>query len=153
MDEVTPLRRYTARALPIDAEGRVLLLNGFDPHRPDEPFWFTIGGAAEEGETLQEAAARELHEEAGILVTVEEFSESLGTSTVEFSFAHFAITQDQTFFAVRVDDVEVSFEHMEEIEKHTTLGYRWWTAEELEASDETYPPELPEVIRKATGLL
>lgn len=149
---VTPLRRYTARALPINPAGRVLLLNGFDPHRPDEPFWFTIGGAAEEGETLQEAAVRELHEEAGILVSVEEFSESLGTSTVEFTFGPYAITQDQTFFAVQVGDVDVSFDHMEEVEKKTTLGYRWWTAEELEASSETYPPELPDVIRKATSL-
>ncbi|GAB3437054.1 NUDIX hydrolase [Flindersiella endophytica] len=151
MTPLTPLRRFTARALPVNSEGRVLLLNGFDPHRPDEPFWFTVGGAAEDGETLQEAAMRELHEEAGILVQVEEFSESLGTSTVEFSFGPYAITQDQTFFAVRVGDAEVSFDHMEPIEKDTTLGYRWWNADELEASDVTYPPELPDVIRKATG--
>jgi 8-oxo-dGTP pyrophosphatase MutT (NUDIX family) len=127
----------------------VLLLNGIDPHRPEEPFWFTVGGAAEEGETLQEAAMRELHEEVGIQVAVEEFSESLGTSTVEFTFGPYAIRQDQTFFAVRVGDVVVSFDHMEQIEKDTTLGYRWWTADELEASDVTYPPELPDVLRKA----
>ena len=61
-----PLRRFTAPRPAIDEQGRVLLLHGFDPARPDEPFWFTIGGAAEDGETLQEAAVRELHEEVGI---------------------------------------------------------------------------------------
>ena len=61
-------RRNTARVLPVDREGRVLLLHGWDPLRPDDPFWFTIGGAAEPGETLAEAAARELREEAGIVV-------------------------------------------------------------------------------------
>ena len=40
-----PLRRRTARVLPVDPEGRVLLLHGWDPHHPERPFWFTIGGA------------------------------------------------------------------------------------------------------------
>ena len=32
------------------SKGRVLLLHGWDPHHPDHPFWFTIGGAVEEGD-------------------------------------------------------------------------------------------------------
>ena len=55
-----PWRRQTARVLPVDPEGRVLLLHGWDPRRPEAPFWFTIGGGAEPGESLPEAAAREL---------------------------------------------------------------------------------------------
>jgi cytochrome c-type biogenesis protein CcmE len=42
---------------------------------------------------------------------------------------------------------------MEQIEKDTTLGYRWWTADELEASDVTYPSELPDVLRKAAEVV
>ncbi|MBN6054657.1 NUDIX domain-containing protein, partial [Nonomuraea sp. RK-328] len=138
-----PLRRFTARVLPIDDQDRVLLLYGFEPARPDERFWFTIGGALEAGETLQEAAARELREEVGIRAEVSEFTGPYGTSTVEFSFAEYAITQDQTFFAVRVGAAEVSFDDMEEIEKATTLGHRWWSAGELDATDEVvHPPDL-----------
>jgi hypothetical protein len=33
------IRRQTARVLPVDDEGRVLLLHGWDPHHPDQPFW------------------------------------------------------------------------------------------------------------------
>src|ERR1700749_362385 len=61
-------RRSTARVLPVDREGRVLLLHGWDPLRPRDPFWFTIGGAVEHGGTLPEADARELWEGAGIVV-------------------------------------------------------------------------------------
>ncbi|WP_219471380.1 NUDIX hydrolase [Nonomuraea rhizosphaerae] len=145
-----PLRRFTARALPIDPLGRVLLLNGFDPNRPDEPFWFTIGGAAEDGETLQEAASRELFEEVGIRAAAEEFSGPYGTGTIEFCWAEYTITQDQTFFALQVDDgADISYEHMEEVEKATTLGHRWWSAEELEGTDEVFfPKDLVTILRK-----
>ncbi|MEU8244803.1 NUDIX domain-containing protein [Nonomuraea sp. NPDC048916] len=147
-----PLRRFTARALPIDDDGRVLLLHGFDPAEPGRRYWFTIGGALEEGETLQEAAARELHEEVGIRAPADEFTGPYGTTTIEFFFDQYAIVQDQTFFAVRVGRVEVSFEHMEEIEKATTIEHRWWSAEELDATAEAFFPEdLASILRKITG--
>jgi hypothetical protein len=53
--EPTVIRRKTARVLPVNPEGRVLLLHGWDPLRPGEPFWFTIGGAAEGAESMREA--------------------------------------------------------------------------------------------------
>ncbi|MEW9553912.1 NUDIX hydrolase [Nonomuraea sp. NPDC050783] len=146
-----PLRRFTARALPLDDQDRVLLLRGFDPERPDQPFWFTVGGAMENGETLVEAAARELFEEVGIRVRAGEFSGPYGTSTISFEWGGYAITQDQTFYAVRVGEAAatVSFEHMEQIEKDTTTAYRWWGAEELESTEEKYFPEdLPVILRK-----
>ncbi|MFI7105043.1 NUDIX hydrolase [Nonomuraea sp. NPDC050227] len=144
-----PLRRFTARVLPLDAKDRVLLLHGFDPQLPDKPFWFTIGGAAEAGEELRQAAARELYEEVGIRREVAEFTGPYGTSTIEFCWSDYAITQDQTFFAIRVHDTAVSFEHMEQIEKETTTGHRWWSAEELENTEETFFPEdLPAILRR-----
>ncbi|WP_327586211.1 NUDIX domain-containing protein [Nonomuraea sp. NBC_00507] len=144
-----PLRRIAARALPIDDQDRVLLLYGFDPERPERPYWFTVGGALEDGETPAEAAARELYEEAGIRVGVEEFGAPFGARTIEFSWAGYAITQDQVFLTVRVGDAVVSFEHMEQIEKDTTIGYRWWSVEELESAEEVFHPEdLAALLRK-----
>ncbi|WP_171074219.1 NUDIX hydrolase [Nonomuraea basaltis] len=147
-----PVRRFTARALPIDDQDRVLLLQGFDPEQPGLPFWFTIGGGMEDGETLREAAARELYEEVGIRAGAEEFSGPYGTNTIEFCWAGYAITQDQTFFAVRVADAVVSFEHMEQIEKDTTTAYRWWSVAELESTEEVFFPEdLAAILRKITA--
>ncbi|NRQ37295.1 NUDIX domain-containing protein [Nonomuraea sp. NN258] len=147
-----PLRRYTARALPIDDQDRVLLLHGFDPARPEQPFWFTVGGALEDDETLQQTAARELYEEVGIRADAEAFTGPYGTNTIEFFFGDYHITQDQTFFAVRVGDATVSFDHMEQIEKDTTTAYRWWSAEELERTEEVvFPPDLAALLRKITS--
>ncbi|TDD31483.1 NUDIX domain-containing protein [Nonomuraea terrae] len=145
-----PVRRFTARVLPIDRENRVLLLHGFDPAVPDRPFWFTIGGALEGSETPQEAAARELYEEVGIRAGVGEITGPHGSRITSFDFAQYAITQDETFLAVRVDgEAAVSFDHMEQVEKETTLSYRWWSADELDATGETVHPEnLGELLRK-----
>ncbi|MFC4011094.1 NUDIX hydrolase [Nonomuraea purpurea] len=148
-----PVRRFTARALPLDDQDRVLLLRGFDPAQPDLPFWFTIGGAMEGGETLRETAARELFEEVGIRVSPDDFTGPYGTNTIEFTWADHIITQDQTFFAIRVGDAAaVSFEHMEQVERDTTTGYRWWSAAELESTEEMYFPEdLAVVLRGITA--
>ena len=65
--------------LVIDADDRVLLLHGFDPARPGEPYWFTIGGGAKPGESLADAAARELLEESGISASAASSASRSGT--------------------------------------------------------------------------
>src|SRR5882757_518958 len=56
-------RRTSARIVLLDDDGCVLLFCGSDPALPDGPaplWWFTVGGAAQAGETLPQAAVREL---------------------------------------------------------------------------------------------
>src|ERR1700753_283176 len=99
------IRRNTARVLPVDREGRVLLLHGWDPERPDDPFWFTIGGAADPGESLALAAARELREETGIVIDAGRLGDPVETAAITFTWAGVRFEQDQTFFAVAVGHV------------------------------------------------
>ncbi|GAA4100704.1 NUDIX hydrolase [Nonomuraea soli] len=145
-----PWRRHTARALPVNHEGRVLLLQGFEPKSPDTLRWFTIGGALEGEESMAEAASRELLEETGIKAAPEEFSEPYGTSTIRFAWGDYDITQDQTFLSVYVGDAGVTFDHMEAIEQQTTTTFRWWSADEIRACQEVYhPDDLAELIDEA----
>src|SRR5450755_2643030 len=58
VEDTEVIARRAGRVLVVDAAGRVLLLQGFDPAAPAEMFWFTIGGGADAGESLAEAAAR-----------------------------------------------------------------------------------------------
>lgn len=125
--------RTTARVLPVNAAGEVLLLHGWDPVRPDAPFWFTIGGALDDGETLAVAAVREMFEETGIRVAAADLGDPVGREHVEFDFAVWRMVQDQTFFALRLDHAEVSFAGLEPLERDCIDRAGWWTPDDLDA--------------------
>jgi 8-oxo-dGTP pyrophosphatase MutT (NUDIX family) len=148
------LRRNTARVLPVDPEGRVLLLHGWDPLRPRDPFWFTIGGAVEHGETLREAAARELREEAGIVVDPELLGEPFATAPIEFWWGGMHFDQDQTFYAIAVSDAEVSFAGQEALERATIDKHGWLRPEDLgSGAERPADPELPRLMRLAVAAI
>jgi 8-oxo-dGTP pyrophosphatase MutT (NUDIX family) len=149
---VRTIRRNTARVLPVDREERVLLLHGWDPQRPDEPFWFTIGGAAEPGESGVLAAARELREEAGIVVDPARLGEPIEVSAITFSWAGVVFEQDQTFFAVAVDDAEVSFAGQDALERATIDKHGWLYPGDLEdGAERPADPEIPRLMRAAVA--
>jgi 8-oxo-dGTP pyrophosphatase MutT (NUDIX family) len=143
------INRQTARVLPVDPQGRALLLHGWDPHRPDEPFWFTVGGAAEAGESLRDAAARELYEETRIAVDPGRLGEPIAQNTVEFSWGGHHIAQNQTFYAVAVGSAQVSLEGLDQWERATTDKYGWLSADDLEAGEKPADPDIPDLIRLA----
>lgn len=134
--------------LVIDERGRVLLLHGFDPARPDEPYWFTIGGGAQPGESLAQAAARELAEESGIEASPAELGEPVWHEVAVFGFDGVTYRQEQDFFVLRVGSPEVSTDGLDDEEAAVVDGHRWWSAAELEATAESfYPAELPRLVR------
>ncbi|WP_420420564.1 NUDIX domain-containing protein [Simkania sp.] len=64
--------RYSIRILLLNQANELLLMCADDPSttniegKPSGKYWFTIGGEIEEGESLEEAAKRELFEETGL---------------------------------------------------------------------------------------
>jgi 8-oxo-dGTP pyrophosphatase MutT (NUDIX family) len=135
--------------LPVDPGGRVLLLRGYDPADPGHPFWFTIGGGTDPGESVAEAAARELQEEAGIAADATSLGDPVWRRAAEFSFDGTRFQQEEEYFLLRVGSDEVSFDGMDDFEKETMLGYRWLNPDELESLDEPlFPPELPRLLRE-----
>ena len=142
-----PIRRTTARVVPVNRDGEVLLLYGRDPQRPADPYWFTIGGAAEDGETLPEAGARELLEETGIGVCPDQLVGPYHRGLHEFTWNGWDIVNDSHFFAVRVDDVTVSFDGLEALEVGNVLDSGWFTPDAL--PDELSSVDLPDMARLA----
>jgi 8-oxo-dGTP pyrophosphatase MutT (NUDIX family) len=135
--------------LPVDPGGRVLLLRGYDPADPGHPFWFTIGGGTGPGESVADAAARELREETGIAADAASLGDPVWRRAAEFSFDGTRFQQEEEYFLLRVGSDEVSFDGMDDAEKQTVLGYRWLNPAELESLDEPFfPAELPRLLRE-----
>jgi 8-oxo-dGTP pyrophosphatase MutT (NUDIX family) len=144
-------RRNTARVLPVNPEGRVLMLHGRDLLRPRGKFWFTIGGAATRGETLRAAAVREMHEEVGIAIDEAQLSGPIHELFIESTVPGMRIVQDQTFYAVAMPSgVPVNLDGMGWLERSTVDKYAWLTPEELEADNLVRTDRrLPGVLRLA----
>lgn len=146
---VTFIERSAARVLLVDHAARTLLLRGGDPARPGLRWWFTPGGGLGPGETSAQAAARELFEETGLRVDAAALGEPVWHDVTEFTFGSRRYRQDQDFYLHRVSEWQVDTAGFDAIERLTIDQHRWWSAVELDATDETYfPPDLPELLRR-----
>jgi 8-oxo-dGTP pyrophosphatase MutT (NUDIX family) len=140
--------RVAARVLLLDPARRLLLFQGFDPHVPDQPFWFTAGGGLEPGEELLAGAQRELREETGLRVPPERMLGPVWLRRVRFTFEGVEYDSDEWFFLVTLTDAaDVDTGGFTDLENRTVRGHRWWSADALRRTSETvYPLQLAELL-------
>ncbi|AKT52769.1 hypothetical protein ADJ73_10740 [Arsenicicoccus sp. oral taxon 190] len=131
---MTPRRtRHTARVLPVDEQGRVLLLHGVDPDDREHPVWFSLGGEIDPGEDPVGAALRELREEVGLVAATSDVA-VLGEQPLEFSWGGVTFDQRQVLCAVRVHATEVDLSGQDAVEQATIDEARWWAPDDLAAT-------------------
>jgi hypothetical protein len=72
---------------------------------------------------------------------------------IEYSaFALLPVTQSQTYFAIAVDDAEVSRAHQSLIERLVIERHEWLSADELASRPERLAdPEMPRLMRAAVA--
>ena len=147
--------RVCARVLPVNAAGEVLLLHGWDPAVPDAPYWFSIGGATDPGESLVEAAVREMREETGIVIDPTELTGPIAREDAEFDWGVWRLVQDQTYFALALDHdpAAVRFDGLEPIERTSIDAAGWWTPDALDADGSAANGRLTEIMRDAVRVI
>lgn len=134
--EVVP--RPAARVLLCDADGRLLMFRAqFDGRQ----FWITPGGGLHQGESFEDAAVRELWEETGLQYP----GNALHCAWVRshtYEFRGQLIDQQERYYLLQVEGSTPAIvsDYWEEQERNDLLEHRWWSCDEIEASDEVFAP-------------
>ena len=138
----------------IDAERRVLLMHERRDIGSDRSHWITPGGGVEPGESLVQAALREVYEETGLRLELDAAAEPMYVERVRFTLAGRDVDQTNYYFLVRVPSgLPVCPAGHTEIERLVVLGHRWWPLPELAASDvEWEPTTMVELIERALAV-
>ena len=113
----TPVFRPTARLLVVDPDERVLLFSSADG--AGGTWWFTPGGGVHRGETVHQAAVRELSEETGFACAEDELGPVVATSSALWKGDHDGtlFLGAHSFFYLRVRQPVIDTDGQEEFER------------------------------------
>jgi 8-oxo-dGTP pyrophosphatase MutT (NUDIX family) len=135
----------------VNPDSQILLFQDSDTGLPERPtFWITPGGGIDDGETVEDAAIREVAEETGYQLDSGAISGPVARRDVVHGYSDKVVEQSETYFMARVPQFEVDTTGLTLDEQVSLQGHRWWSIDELQATDEiVWPVGLAELVAAA----
>lgn len=135
--------RETARVILCKPNGEVFFLKThFDPEVGLPPRWITPGGGIDEGETVVDAALRELAEETGLRVSADALGDLIWRAEGRWDWAdgknHHTFVDN--FYLLRITGLELDVSGWTQDELRDVVEHRWWSLRDLNDSGELVSP-------------
>lgn len=145
--------RKSIRILLLNAKNELLLMcvEDFDISTPggtrNKRFWCTIGGGIESGESLQQAALRELHEETGIETKDVELGPIVWYGEVDLMVKGTLTRLAETFIVAKTKLNQVFLHQPTADEKEVVKKLEWFSLEAIKNNpDVIFPIVLPDYL-------
>ena len=133
-----PIHRPGARVILLDRDDRILMIRTEADETDPPVLWITPGGALEDGESYEAAARRELWEETGVADL--ELGPCVWLRQNVWRWGETFYDSRERYYLARIDGGDIHPRKLEGMELRSFAGFRWWTVEELAASDEVFVP-------------
>ena len=145
--------RKSVKVLLLNENKEMLLMCVDDPKTTNVDgkyhgrFWFPVGGAIEEGESILEAATREIYEETGISKEEIELGPIVWHGEFDLILDGTLTRLNQVFLVAKTKKEDVSFANLTPGEQKTAQKLKWFSLDMIRNCDEViYPIVLLEYL-------
>ncbi len=149
--------RNSVKIILLNDKQELLLICADDPKVTDLDgkyhgrFWFTIGGEIEKGESIKEAALREVFEETGIKSDEIELGPIIWYGEFDLILKERLTHLKQTFLVAKTKQKEVSLTNLDEWEQKAIKKLAWFSFDDIKNSKEVIYPvvleqHLPQIL-------
>lgn len=117
--------RLVVKLLLLDQTDRLLLIHARDP-RNGTCCWYPVGGGVEQGESIQDAAAREAHEETGLRRLP--LGQHIWRRDHIYRFNGRIIPVHEEWLLHRIEHFQPAPSQLTDDESETIVGFDWWNS-------------------------